>query len=50
VVEAMQLQRVEARITRDDLEHGSRGGIAFENAADVFADSAEHAAKYRIPE
>jgi hypothetical protein len=50
VVHLVQLQRVEARIARDDLEHGPRGGIAFEDAADVFTDTAEHGQKSRIPE
>src|SRR5258706_2347146 len=42
VREAVQLQRVEARIARDHFPHAARGGIAFENALDVFADAGEH--------
>jgi hypothetical protein len=38
----MELQRVEARIAREDLPHAARGGIAFENALDVFTHAAEH--------
>src|SRR5204862_2773358 len=39
---AMELQRVEARITREDFPHAASGGIAFENALDVFTHAAEH--------
>jgi hypothetical protein len=50
VRDAMQLQRVEARIAGDHLPDRARGGIAVENAVDVFADAAEHETQSRIPE
>jgi hypothetical protein len=38
----MQLERVKAGIAREDLPHAARGGIAFENALDVFSYAIEH--------
>src|SRR6185312_17184819 len=42
VGDAVQLQRMEAGITREHLPDGPGGGIALEDALDVLTDAAEH--------
>src|SRR5207253_4956747 len=49
VRDAMQLERVEARIARENFPDRARGRIAFEHATDVFADSSEHGRSLVFP-
>jgi hypothetical protein len=39
---AVQDQRVQARVAGEHLPAAARGGVAFQDAGDVFTQSAEH--------